>query len=302
MTESGENWPVGRVGYVALLGRPNTGKSTFLNQVLQVHLAPVSDKPQTTRRRLLGIHSTAATQMLFIDTPGLHEGGSLLDTAMLASIRRALEDADTVLCLADPLRSFGREDASVAETAAARGRPVVVMLNKCDVAEAALVDAAEAEWRRRLPEAAVLRGCALQPATLQPVLAALSARLPQGPFLYPADTLTDAFERSLGTDLIREAVLELLREEVPHATAVEIEEWREREDRRLVKAVLHVEREQQKAIVLGHGGAMIRQIREAAARKLGDLCGVPVQVQLWVKVSPDWRRDRVKLREFGYLG
>jgi GTP-binding protein Era len=301
MTGAGESWPSGRVGYVAILGRPNTGKSTLLNQLLQAHLAPVSEKPQTTRRRLLGVYSAAGMQILFLDTPGLHDADSLLDAAMRGAIRRALADADVILCMADPTRAFGREDAGVAEAAGQRGRPVVVLLNKSDLASAAQQAAAAEEWKRALPQACILAGSALRPASLGPLLAALGERLPEGPFLYPADTLTDAFERQLGVDLIREAVLEILRDEVPHATAVEIEEWGEKGEQRQIRAVLHVERSAQKPIVLGAGGSRIREIRIAAQAKLAEMCGVPVRLQLWVKVSPDWRRNPTKLREFGYL-
>lgn len=293
--------PVGKVGYVALLGRPNTGKSTFLNTVLNYHLAPVSRKPQTTRKRLLGVYSEDGAQILFLDTPGIHEGGSELDVAMMSAIRHSLQSADVVLCLVDPTRRPGAEDQLAAKTAAAAAKPVIIGLNKSDLATPEEQAAAEKFWRELIPAGTVLRFCALQLLTLQPVLQALRERLPQGPFLCPPDTLTDAFERVLGTELIREALLENLEEEVPHATAVVIDAWEEDPDRRRIRATLHVEREQQKAILIGAGGQMIKRLRLEARKKLEDLCGMRVELTLWVKVTPDWRRNKGALREFGYL-
>jgi len=293
--------PSGKVGYVALVGRPNTGKSTFLNTVLNYHLAPVSRKPQTTRQRLLGVYTEDGAQILFLDTPGIHEGGSELDGAMASAIRRSLQEADVVLCLVDPTRPPGAEDQLAARTAAAAAKPVIIGLNKSDLATAAQQAEAERFWRELIPAGAVLRFCALQLRTLKPVLQALRERLPEGPFLCPPDTLTDAFERVLGTELIREALLENLEEEVPYATAVVIDAWEEEPDRRRIRATLHVERAPQKGILIGAGGQMIKRLRLAARKKLEELCGMRVELTLWVKVTPDWRRNPSALREFGYL-
>jgi len=297
-----ETWPTGRVGFVVLLGRPNTGKSTLLNTVLNYHLAPVSAKPQTTRRRLLGIYSTRDRQFLFLDTPGIHAGAHAIDEAMLSAIHRAVRDADVVLCLADPLRRFGDEDGLAAQVARESGKPVVVAINKSDLADTETLAKARAAWAEALPGVPQFVVCALEKRTVEPVLDAVAERLTEGPFLYGTDEITDAFERQIGIELIRETLMEQLRDEVPHSTAVEIESWSESETERRIGAVLHVERATQKAILIGAGGHQIRELRNAAQRKLETLCGVPVHLQLHVKVSENWREKQSLLREFGYGG
>jgi len=296
------DWPTGKVGYVALLGRPNTGKSTFLNTVLDVHLAAVSAKPQTTRRRCLGVHTDDGSQVLFLDAPGVHAPKHELDAAMCRAIARALEDADLVLCIADAARAPGEEDRTVAEHAAASGKPAILAINKTDVSTEEQVAAMRDFYGGFLPDAPAYPVAAIRPETLEPLMAALKDALPHGPFLYPPDTLTDVAERWVGAELIREALLENLRQEVPHAMAVTIDSWKESDRGRRIEATLHVEREPQKRIVVGRGGRMIQRLRDAAARKLEGLCGVPVTLRLWVKVDPDWRRKKAKLRDFELLG
>jgi GTP-binding protein Era len=291
-------WPRGRVGYVALLGRPNVGKSTFLNTVLGQHLAAVSAQPQTTRRRLLGIHSDAQTQMLFLDAPGVHRPADALGQCMQRAVGRALEQADAVLCLADPTREPGAEDRLVASQAAALRVPILLALNKCDAAAAAQTVRSEAFYREMLPAVPVFRISALDASTLPPLLAALAQALPEGPFLYPPDQVTDSFERDIGAELIREACLEHLRQEVPHAVAVTIDEWQEDQPPLRIQATIHVERDSQKRIVVGRGGAMVAAIRQSATLRLAALCGLPVQLRLWVRVSPDWRERHGLLSEF----
>lgn len=296
--ETENPWPAGRVGYVALLGRPNVGKSTFLNTVLGQHLAAVSAQPQTTRRRLLGIYCEAKAQVLFLDTPGVHRPANELGQSLQRAVDRAVGEADAVLCLADPTREPGEEDRAVAARAAALRVPVVLAVNKCDVATAEGVARTEAAYREALPAAPCFRVSALSLASLEPLLAALVQSLPEGPFLYPPDQVTDCYERDIGAELIREACLEHLRQEVPHALAVTVDEWADQREPCRVQATLHVERESQKRIVVGRGGAMVSAIRQAAETRLADLCGGPVQLRLWVKVSPDWRDRPGRLREF----
>ncbi len=294
-------WPHGRVGYVGLLGRPNAGKSTLLNAVLGQHLAAVSAQPQTTRRRFLGIYSAAGVQMLFLDAPGVHRPANELGQCMERAIARVLEDADVVLCLADPTRTPGAEDHLVGSRAAAAKAPVVLAVNKCDLAAAAEVTRTEAFYRTYLPATPVYRVCAQDPSSLGPLLECLRLALPEGPFLCHPDEMTDSVERDIGAELIREACLEHLRQEVPHAVAVTVDEWAEFAATVRVQATVHVERDSQKRIVVGRGGAMITAIRAAAERKLAELCGARVSLRLWVKVTPDWRERHGLLREFRLL-
>jgi GTP-binding protein Era len=261
--------PTGRVGYVALVGRPNTGKSTFLNTVLDYHLVAVADQPQTTRRNWRGILSTADSQIVFVDTPGCHVGRTKLGAAMLKAVGRSLEDADVVFCLADPTRAPGDEDALVAERVASAGKPVFLLLNKCDVADAAARAAMRDRYLATLgPAPRVFETCARDRATLEPVLAAARAALPEGSFFYDPEQLTDSFVRDLGAELIREALLAHLHEEVPHASAVVVDRWQDGADRVTVDATVFVERESQKGIVVGHGGQMIKTIRRDAEPRL----------------------------------
>lgn len=290
--------PQGRVGYIALIGRPNVGKSTFLNTVLDFRLAAVSSKPQTTRRRWLGVRTDADSQMVFLDCPGVHRAGIALDEFMQEAVTRALSDADVILGMADPTRPPAEEDRLVAKLIAASGKPVCFALNKKDIADPGQIDVAAAFFAETLPNASQFRICALDATSLSDLLDALKSRLPMGPFFYSPDQATDAMEREVGAEMIRETVLELLRDEVPHATAVVIEEWREKGKPRRIAAVLHVERESQKGILIGKKGSMLGKIRVASEQKLAELCGEPVRLRLWVKVAKNWRRDKQRVREF----
>jgi len=292
------DWPAGKVGFVALVGRPNVGKSTFLNTALDYRLAAVSPKPQTTRRRWLGIRSDADSQMLFLDTPGVHAPSHALGEAMVEGARTALRDADVVIGLADPTRRPGAEDRLVAELLAACRRPLLLALNKTDIATPEDMARTEAFFREYLPDVPCFRIAAIHKSTLDPLLERVKDLLPGGPFLFPPDAVTDAMERQIGAELIREAVLEHLQHEVPHATAVTIEAWEELPKKRRIAAVLHVERESQKAIVIGRDGSMLSQIRRSAVPKLVELCGIRIELRLRVKVSEDWRRHRGQAREF----
>lgn len=291
------SWPTGRVGYVALLGRPNTGKSTLLNTVLDYHLCAVSSKPQTTRKHFLCVLTDACSQILFLDAPGVHRPVHALDEAMSRAIEHTLGDADVVLCMTDATRAPGEEDTMVAQSAAGSGKPVVLAINKVDVASGEQVEQARRFFLDALPGAPVFCVSSIQADSLVPLLDAIRGMLPEGPFFYPPDTLTDVYERHIGAELIREALLENLREEIPHAMAVTIESWKELPDCRRVSANLYVERDGQRGIVLGHRGKMIGRIRETAQKKLEELCGMPVRLELWVKVLRDWRRKRGALRE-----
>jgi GTP-binding protein Era len=296
---SDSDWPRGRVGYVALLGRPNVGKSTFLNTVIGQHLAAVSALPQTTRRRFLGIYSDVGVQMLFLDAPGVHRPADELGQCMDRAVLRVLGEADVVLCIADPTRAPGEEDGLVAaRAAAATTEAVILALNKCDAATVEQMARTEAFYRGHLPAAVVQRVSALDRASLLPLLASITQALPEGPFLYDPEQLTDSFERDIGAELIREACLLHLRQEVPHALAVAIDEWADAARPVRIQATLHVERESQKGIVVGHGGAVIAAIRKDAQARLKVLCDGPVTLRLWVKVSPDWRERRGLLRDF----
>jgi len=268
---------------------------------LDLRIAAVSVKPQTTRRKLLGIYSDTDRQLLFLDVPGVHRPKHALDEAMLHVIARALEDADLVLCMADPTRPQGDEDSMVVEQAGAAGKPVVLCINKADVADEEQMAAAEEFYRKRLDGSTpCFRVCSLRRGSLEPLLEALVERLPTGPFFYDGDDVTDTSERDLAVDLIREVLLEELREEVPHTMAVEIDSWKDTDKRSRVQAVLYVEHDRHKGIVLGRKGTMLNHLQQRAGKRLSALCDRPVDLRFWVKVAPGWRRRGKRVCEFGY--
>ncbi|MCK5803439.1 MAG: GTPase Era [Lentisphaeria bacterium] len=292
-------WPSGKTGHVVLLGRPNTGKSTLVNTLLDYHLAAVSQKPQTTRRNCLGILTDENSQIVFIDAPGVHEPQHQLDKAMDHAISRALEEADVIVCIADPTRDQGDESLMVATRAAATRKPTILVVNKNDVANEEGMKRAETFFRVHLPEAALFRVSALKKDTLQPLVAAIVELLPEGPFLFDPEQLTDAFERDIASELIREALLESLRDEVPHAMAVSVDVWKEKPKAVHITATLHVERQSQKGIVIGQGGSMIKKVKSKAITKLRTIIDKPIRLDLFVKVTSDWRNRGDMLRDFG---
>ncbi len=295
-------WPVGNVGYVAVVGRPNVGKSTFLNQALGAHLLAVSAMPQTTRKHWRGILSDERSQIVFIDTPGAHRGKTRLNDHMLDAVDLSLQDADIVLCMADPTREGGEEDQLVAERVAACSKPVLLLINKCDEAPAEAQDAAIAFFEERLVKPAkIFRLSALKGEGVAAVITYLRKTLPKGPFFFPPDQTMDAFERDIGSEIIREAALGLLHDEVPHALAVEILQWQEAGKRLKIDANLHVERETQKGIVVGKGGAMINEIRRQAERSLKLWLERHIALRLHVKVAKDWRNRDGFMREHGLV-
>ena len=288
---------IGKTGYVALLGRPNTGKSTLLNTVLHRHLAAVSPKPQTTRKYLLGIQTDDDSQILFLDAPGIHSGKIAIDEAMDASIRRVMHDADVVVCMVDPTREPGAEDGLAVDAAVRSKKPVIIAINKNDVAKEEQVAASLEFYRRNLPDAPVVRIVALERDKVEPLLTLIKERLPEGPFLYSDDEMTDVYERDVAAELIRETLLEELKQEVPHCVAVTIDSWKAEDNRVFIEATLNVERPGHRGIILGQGGSMIKHIRQRATAKIAEFCEAKINLSLFVKVVPDWRNRKRFLKD-----
>jgi GTPase len=287
-----------RFGFVVICGQPNVGKSTLLNAILGERLAIATAKPQTTRRRTLGILTTEACQMVFLDTPGILEPRYALQDAMMRQVDTALRDADLLLLVVDarePVVPPGVAEAS-------RRKPLVVALNKADLLRRMEESLPAIERiREASPEAEFFVLSARDHAGIDPLVARLAALLPLGPAAYPADALTEHPERFFVAEIIREAVFTRFREEVPYSTEVEIEEFRENPDGKdYIGATLFVETESQKAILIGRGGAAIRALGEAARREIEAFLGRPVFLALRVAVLPNWRRDPRALRRFGY--
>jgi GTP-binding protein Era len=288
---------VTRAGFVALVGRPNAGKSTLLNRLVGEHLAITSPKPQSTRQRVVGIRTDDTTQIVFLDTPGLLEPGDALDAAMRAATHRALADADVVGHLQEAGETDWRDVWTDAGwTGSVPPTPVVRIRTKAD-----LLGADErAALQARDPEAVLVS--ARTGDGLDALLDRLRAALPVGPFLFPDDDVSTQNLRFFAAEFVREAALEELADEVPHALACVVEEFRESRAPVYIRAVLYVERESQKRIVIGKGGERVREIGRRARARIEALVGQPVYLDLWVKVLRNWRRNPAALRRLGFPG
>ncbi len=288
-----------RTGFVAVMGRPNVGKSTLVNALLGQKVAAVSPRAQTTRRRQLGILTTETAQVIFVDTPGLHNPRHLLGEGMNEEARKALEHCDLVLFVADCSEPVHEEDRLLARlvTETAGLDKTLLVLNKVDAVSEAELDERRHAFEALLPGAELHLVSATRGDQRPELLATIVARLPEGELYYPADQVTDLFEREIAADLIREACLLLLRDEVPHGIAVRMDEFTERGDAgAYIEAVLFVERESHKGIVIGRGGLMLKKIGEAARLEIEAMSGRKVFLRLQVKVRKDWRNDEKVVR------
>ena len=283
-----------KAGIVTVVGKPNAGKSTLLNRIVGEKLSIVSPKPQSTRNRVVGIHTNDDVQMVIFDTPGLLNPRYSLQESMRGAAIAALNDADVVLHLIDATDEPIEDLSTVAMLDRPLRAPVVVAFNKVDLLVNARVDALTAEWTN----AAFIS--ASSGSGVAELLSRLTQMLPESPFLYPEDEVSTQSVRFFVSELVRETALEQLEDELPYSIACEIEEFRESQSPVYIRAVLHVERDSQKRILIGAGGQRIRAIGKTARQKVESLIGSPVYLDLWVKVLPNWRRDRNALNRFGY--
>lgn len=281
-------------GILTLSGKPNAGKSTLLNRLVGQKLSIVSPKPQSTRNRILGILTRDDLQIVLLDTPGLLDPQYALQRAMRLTALRALEDADLIAYLIDAADRTILPLAEAAALPAPPRAPVLTVFNKIDT----LDDSRRAELRAAHPDALFVS--ALTGDGVDTLIDRVRAALPESPFLYPEDDIAEQSVRFFASELIRETALEQLEEEVPYSIACAIEEFRE--DRRpvYIRAVLYVERDSQKRIVIGQRGARIREIGRASREKIETLIDTPVYLDLWVKVLHNWRRDSAALRRLGF--
>jgi GTP-binding protein Era len=290
-------------GFIAILGKPNVGKSTLINTLLGQKIAAVSPRPQTTRRRQLGILTSSEAQMVFVDTPGMHTPHSKLGQFFNQEAEQALDGVDIILFLVDASSEPDEDDHRIANLLATLRRrpPLVLGLNKLDLLPFAELEKRRAEYQALVPDAAALAFSGTSRPGLNELIATLTARLPVRPAEFPEEQLTDLYEREIAAELIREAALIFLREEVPHAMAVRMDEFTERgEEGAFISATLFVERDSQKGIVIGEGGAMLKKIGSAARKEIEAMSGRKVFLELRVKVSKNWRNNEDALRRFGY--
>jgi GTPase len=292
-------------GFVALIGRPNVGKSTLVNALVGHKVAIVSEKPQTTRSRVTGILSETDYQLIFIDTPGIHQKPlHRLNELMIQEAVAAIPDADAILFVVDVSARPRDEDKAIAQILIEKAKsiPVTFVLNKMDQLPLDMAEARiESYWKLFPAYADSLPVSALNGTNVSLLLEHILARMPEGPRYYPGDQITDQTEHQIASELIREALFHYMHEEIPHSAAVLIEDYHQREDGVFfVSARIWVDRESQKPMVIGKQGRRLKQIGTAARHELERFIGGHVYLELWVKVKPKWRDQAARLRELGY--
>jgi len=283
-----------KAGIITVVGKPNAGKSTLLNRIVGEKLSIVSAKPQSTRNRIVGIHTTGDVQMILLDTPGLLNPKYALQETMRRAALSAIHEADVVLYLVDGTEGSVPALVDVARLDRPVAAPVIVAINKVD----ALTRGQRESLAELQPDALFIS--ATTGDGVEPLLARLSALLPDSAFLYPDDEISTQTVRFFASELVRETALEQLDDEVPYSVACEIEEFRESQSPVYIRAVLHVERDSQKQILIGAGGQRVRAIGQTARQKIEAFLGSRVYLDLWVKVLPNWRRNTHALQRFGY--
>lgn len=289
-------------GYIAVVGRPNVGKSTLINLLLGQKIAAVSPRPQTTQRVQLGILSGEDFQMIFMDTPGIHKPLSKLGSAMNEAAVGTVSDADVVLWIVDISGKPNAEDEITAERIN-NGSPaekVIMVLNKCDLVNPNQLAENENFYKKLIPGAKRLRISCRTGVGIPEIESELRSRLPEGPAFYDPEQITDLYEREIAADLIRESLLKNLEDEIPHAIAVRVDEFKDRtEDKSYIMATLLLDRESHKGIVIGKNGEMIKKIGQDARREIEKLTGRKIYLELRAKVMKNWRNDENLLRQLG---
>lgn len=290
-----------RCGFVAVVGRPNVGKSTLINAIMGTKVSIVTHKPQTTRHRILAVHTAADTQIVFVDTPGLHrKAGKAMNRLMNRTAANALADADLVLFVVEATR-WTEEDQDVLKRLRSCDAPVIAVLNKVDrVHPKERLLAAIAAMVERYDFAEVLPVSAKNSDNLDALLDVIPGYLPESPWLFPEDMQTDRSSAFRAAEIIREKLTLLLHQELPYGLTVQIERFEEQEERLLIDAVIWVERDSQKGIVVGKGGNVLKTVGQSARLELTEQLRRPVHLELWVKVKDNWSDSDKELQRFGY--
>jgi len=294
-----------RSGFVALIGKPNVGKSTLLNRLLGQSIAGVSAKPQTTRRRQLGILTSQDYQIVFVDTPGLTDAKDKLARSINSEVQFALNDSDLLLLLVDASNPQDPMDEKLLEAiqASRTQPPVLVVFNKADRINKSGFTQLSALYREKLPNARTLQISALDGTGVKNMLQTIVEMLPQGPQYFPDEQITEDYERDIAAEMIRAVCMDMLAEEMPYSIATQVQSYKERETGTLyIEATIFVERDSQKAIVIGRKGQMIREIGTKARAELEKATGQKIFLELVVKVQKDWKNDPVFLKQIGLAG
>ena len=289
-----------RAGFVAVIGAPNAGKSTLVNALVGQKVAIVSPKAQTTRARLMGIAIAGETQILLVDTPGIFQPKRRLDRAMVAAAWTGAQDADLLMLVIDAARGVKAEVERIVESVADQQQPLFLVLNKIDLVKKDALLVLAAGLTERLNPAQVFMISAASGDGVADVKASLEGAMPEGPWLYPEDEVSDATDRMIAAELTREQIVNQLHQELPYATAVETETWEDRPDGSTeIRQQVLVERDSQKAIVIGKGGQRLKAIGAAAREEIAQHLGRPVHLYLHVKVNPRWDEDRGLYKDIG---
>ncbi|WP_226680127.1 GTPase Era [Sutcliffiella horikoshii] len=289
-------------GFVSIIGRPNVGKSTFLNRVIGQKIAIMSDKPQTTRNKIQGVYTQDDAQIVFIDTPGIHKPKHKLGDFMMKVAQNTLKEVDLVLFMINAKEGLGKGDEFIIEKLKETSTPVYLVINKIDEVHPDDLLPLMETYKALYPFKEIVPISALQGNNVEVLLDQIKKFLPEGPQYYPADQVTDHPERFIVAELIREKVLHLTREEVPHSIAVAIDSMKKRENKDMVdiQATVVVERDSQKGIVIGKQGKVLKEVGQKARVDIEALLGSKVFLELWVKVQKDWRNKQSQLRDFGF--
>ena len=287
-------------GFVAVIGRPNVGKSTLINKIIGQKIAITSDKPQTTRSRIQCILTQEDAQIIFLDTPGIHKPKFKLGEYMLKAAEGTLKEVDAIFFVIDATEKFGGGEKYILERLSATTKPVILVVNKVDLIEREKILPIIAEYSARRNFAAVVPISATQKINLDALIAEAKNFLPEGVQYYPADMVTDQPERLIIAELIREKILHVTQDEVPHSIAVDLEEFTQRDNGTIfIRATIYVERDSQKKILIGKGGSMLKNVGAAARPEIEMLLGTKIFLDLWVKVKRDWRNSIGALQSFG---
>lgn len=285
-----------------MVGRPNVGKSTLVNRLIGEKIAIMSDRPQTTRNRIMCILNTDNAQIMFLDTPGIHKPQHKLGAYMVKAAENTLREVDLILFVVDVNEKRGAGDNYVIEQLKKAKTPVLLVANKIDkITDKGQLLPIIADYSKQFDFAEIVPISALTDASFENLVVGIVKRLPEGPQYFPEDMITDQPERVIAAELVREKVLHLTHDEIPHSIAVEVEEMKTREnDDLFVRAVIYVERDSQKGIVIGNKGSLLKKVGQEARKDMEALLGNKVYLDLWVKVKSDWRNKDNALRQFGY--
>lgn len=287
-------------GFVAVIGRPNVGKSTLINKIIGQKIAITSDKPQTTRSRIQCILTQDDAQIIFLDTPGIHKPKFKLGEYMLKAAEGTLQEVDAIFFVIDATEKFGGGEKYILERLSKTPKPVILVVNKVDLIEREKILPIIAEYSTRRNFAAVVPISAAEGTNVNALIDEAKKFLPEGVQYYPADMVTDQPERLIVAELIREKILHATQDEVPHSIAVDLDEFTERDNGTIfIRATIYVERDSQKKIVIGKGGSMLKNVGKAARPEIEMLLGANVFLDLWVKVKRDWRNSIGALNQFG---